>query len=130
MALAAEHTSAEHAAEPAEPTACLSEDDDENIKATKTSMSTPKSQRTPTPKMTRCTPKPSRPTHSRSRQSQGSNLSSADEAFPDTESAMQPIKEETQQLTVYKRPKDDITDNEAEDDHDEADEDELAADPD
>jgi len=122
-------------AEPAVQSACLSEDDDENIKATKTSMSTPKSQRTPTPKMTRCTPKPSRPTHSRSRHSQGSNLSANDEAFPDT---MQPIKEETNQLTVYKRPKDDVTDNEAEDDHeselddndDDAEEEDLSEDSD
>merc|ERR1712013_883844 len=71
--------------------ACLSEDDDDNIKASQTSQPTPTSQRTPTPKMTRCTPKPSRPTHSRSRHSQGSTVSATDDAFPDT---MQPIKEE------------------------------------
>merc|ERR1712013_320644 len=101
--------------------ACLSEDDDDNIKASQTSQPTPTSQRTPTPKMTRCTPKPSRPTHSRSRHSQGSTVSATDDAFPDT---MQPIKEETEkQLTVYKRPKDDVTE-------DEADEDEVAEDND
>jgi len=110
--------------------ACLDEDEDDNIKVSSShAHSTPKSQRTPKPKMTRCTSKSSncsnsRPTHNRSRLSQGSTVSSHStgssdvDAFPDTTQdmdAMQPIREESEKrLTVYKRPKDDITEDEAE----------------
>jgi len=128
--------------------ACLDEDEleeDDTIRASSSSShahATPKSQRTPKPKMTRCTSKSSncshsRPTHNRSRLSQGSTVSSHStdaDAFPDTQSqlqdmdAMQPIREENEpRLTVYKRPKDDVTEDEAEEETEEEETEDLSS---